>query len=118
MSIDSIEKESMKKATLLSFIPQFMCYRDEYQRGLQYLILSEFTSSARRNSNFLYVGEKGQQELAIQMEEMRDAYEQFMKTPSLVAEIEMPPEMCYSMMYIRLIAMSGMGKNVQCETRA
>ena len=52
------------------------------------------------------------------MEEMRDAYEQFMKTPSLVAEIEMPPEMCYTMMYIRLIAMSGMGKNVQCETRA
>lgn len=35
-----------------------------------------------------------------------------MKNPSLLAEIEMPPEMCYSMMYIRLIAMSGMGKNV------
>lgn len=118
MSIDSIEKESMKKATLISFIPQFMCYRDEYQRHLQYLILSEFTSSARKNSNYLYVGEKGLQELAIQMEEMRDSYEQFMKNPHLVAEIEMPPEMCYSMMYIRLIAMSGMGKNVQCETRA
>ena len=52
------------------------------------------------------------------MEEMRDSYEQFMKNPSLLAEIEMPPEMCYTMMYIRLIAMSGRGKNVQCETRA
>ena len=75
ISIDSIEKESMKKATLMSFIPQFMCYREEYQRDLQYLILSEFTSSARKNSNYLYVGEKGQTELAIQMEEMRDSYE-------------------------------------------
>ena len=46
------------------------------------------------------------------MEEMRDSYECFMQNPSLMAEIEMPPEMCYSMMYIRLIAMSGMGKNV------
>ena len=116
--IDGIQKESMKKATLISFIPQFMRYRDEYQRDLQYLILSEFTSSARKNSNGLYVGEKGQYELAIQMEEMRDIYESFIKNPSLLPEIEMPPEMCYSMMYIRLIAMSGMGKNVQCETRA
>ena len=30
IAIDSIEKESMKKATLISFIPQFMCYRGEY----------------------------------------------------------------------------------------
>lgn len=30
ISIDSIEKESMKKATLISFIPHFMCYREEY----------------------------------------------------------------------------------------
>ena len=30
ISIDNIEKESMKKATLISFIPQFMCYREEY----------------------------------------------------------------------------------------
>ena len=30
MSIDSIEKESMKKATLISFMPEFMKYRDEY----------------------------------------------------------------------------------------
>ena len=118
MSIDSIEKESMKKATLISFMPEFMKYRDEYQRHLQYLILSEFTSSARKNSNSLYVGEKGQYELMLSMEEMRDSYQQFLKNPYLLAEIEMPPEMCYTMMYIRLIAMSGMGKNVQCETRA
>lgn len=52
------------------------------------------------------------------MEEMRDSYECFTRNPTIVAEIEMPPEMCYTMMYIRMIAMSGMGKNVQCETRA
>ena len=117
-AIDSIEKESMKKATLLSFIPQFMTYRGEYVQNFQFLILSEFTSSSRTNSNFLYVGEKGQLELFVQMEEMRDAYEQFMRNPMLVSEIEMPPEMCYNNMYIRMIAMSGLGKNVQCETRA
>ena len=41
-----------------------------------------------------------------------------MKNPSLLAQIEMPPEMCYTMMYMKLIANAGMGKNVQCETRA
>jgi hypothetical protein len=35
-----------------------------------------------------------------------------MKNPSLLAEIEMPPEMCYAMMYMKLIAHAGMGKNV------
>ena len=30
IAIDHIEKESMKKATLISFMPQFMCYREEY----------------------------------------------------------------------------------------
>ena len=48
----------------------------------------------------------------LSMEEMRDSYQQFLKNPYLLAEIEMPPEMCYTMMYIRLIAMPGMGKNV------
>ena len=30
ISIDNIELESMNKATLISFMPEFMKYRDEY----------------------------------------------------------------------------------------
>ena len=73
-AIDHIDIESTKKATLISFIPQFMQYRGEYIRPNQYLILSEFTSSARRNSNYLFVGEKGMLELQTQMAEMKAQY--------------------------------------------
>lgn len=33
-------------------------------------------------------------------------------------EINLPPEMAYTMQYLNLIAAAGMGKNAQCETRA
>ena len=33
-------------------------------------------------------------------------------------EVEIPPEMSYTISYMNLISNSGMGKNVQCETRA
>lgn len=41
-----------------------------------------------------------------------------MQNPSLLPEVEIPPEMSYTIAYMNLIAYSGMGKNVQCETRA
>ena len=116
--IDSIEIESAKKATLISYMPSFMRFRDEYQRQLQYLILSEFTSSARKNLNYLYVGEHGLKELEIIMEEMRSDYAEFMSEESKMPEIVLPPEMSYTLQYLNLIASSGIGKNIQCETRA
>ena len=46
------------------------------------------------------------------MTEMKDQYIEFMKPGSkLMPEIDVPPEMAYSMCYLRLVASAGMGKN-------
>lgn len=53
--VDKLEIETTKKATLLSFVPIFMFYKDLCLKDNQYLILNEFTSQQRRNSCFLFV---------------------------------------------------------------
>lgn len=53
--IDALDIETTKKATLLSFINVFMFYKEKSLEENQYLCLSEFTSSLRKNSNFLFV---------------------------------------------------------------
>ena len=55
-AINAIEIESTKKATLLSFVPEFMKYKDDFHKPTQNLILTEFTSPERGNLNWLYVG--------------------------------------------------------------
>lgn len=62
-AIDHLAIESTKKATLLSFLPVFMVFKDAHQKDNQYLILTEFTSSSRKNSNYLFVGEEGHRNL-------------------------------------------------------
>jgi len=53
--IDALDIETTKKATLLSFINVFMFYKENSLEENQYLCLNEFTSSLRKNSNFLFV---------------------------------------------------------------
>ena len=36
----------------------------------------------------------------------------------LMAEIDVPPEVSYTITYIQLIAFAAQGKNASCETRA
>ena len=69
--IDILDIETKKKATLLSFVPVFMFYKDKYLKENQYLILNEFTSASRKNSNYLYVGTEGFESLEIYMAEMK-----------------------------------------------
>jgi hypothetical protein len=69
--IDFLDIETTKKATLLSFVPVFMFYKDQCLKDNQFLILNEFTSQARKNSNFLFVGPDGHDELRIYMAEMK-----------------------------------------------
>jgi hypothetical protein len=69
--IDILDIETTKKATLLSFVPVFMFYKDKYLKENQYLILNEFTSASRKNSNYLYVGPEGFESLEIYMAEMK-----------------------------------------------
>lgn len=41
-----------------------------------------------------------------------------MSDEKLMPEIDVPPEVSYTISYIQLIAYSGQGKNANCETRA
>ena len=69
--------------------------------------------------DYLYVGEEGIANLELYMKKMEAQYLEFMGPDSkLVAEIEVPPEMSYTMCYMTMFAHAGMGKNAQCETRA
>lgn len=54
--IDSLDIETTKKAILLSFMWSFMFYKSQELQDNQYLVLSEFTSTFRKNSNFLFIG--------------------------------------------------------------
>ena len=98
--IDILDIETTKKATLLSFVPVFMFYKDKYLKENQYLILNEFTSASRKNSNYLYVGAEGFESLEIYMAEMKQQYIEFMNDAKLLAEIDVPPEVSYTISYI------------------
>ena len=50
-TIDAIAVESTKKATLISFVPEFMKYKDDFHKPTQNLILTEFTSPERQTLN-------------------------------------------------------------------
>lgn len=49
---------------------------------------------------------------------MKHSYQQFMGDDKLMPEIDIPPELQYTISYIELIAQAGMGKNASSETRA
>ena len=69
--IDDLDIETTKKATLLSFVNVFMFYKDRFLKENQYLILTEFTTSMRKNSNYLFTGRDGTNNLTIYMAEMK-----------------------------------------------
>lgn len=52
------------------------------------------------------------------MAEMKQQYLEFMNDEKLVPEIDVPPELSYTITYIQLIAFAAQGKNASCETRA
>lgn len=77
-----------------------MFYKDQCLQDNQYLILNEFTSQARKNSNFLFTQADGHEELRIYMAEMKQQYLEFMNDEKLVPEIDVPPEVSYTITYI------------------
>ena len=92
-AIDHLAVESTKKATLLSFLPVFMTHKDTQLKDNQYLILTEFTSNARKNSNYLFTKEKGARELQMYVAEMKHQHMVFMNDEKIMAEIDIPPEL-------------------------
>lgn len=49
---------------------------------------------------------------------MKQQYLEFMQDDKLMAEIDVPPELSYTITYIQLIGFAAQGKNASCETRA
>jgi hypothetical protein len=116
--IDALEIEMTKKATLLSFISVFMTYKGNYIKENQKMILDEFTTDQRSNLKHLFRGVDGYDDLRIFMAEMKQQYSEFCNDDKKMAEIDVPPELSYTINYIELLANCAMGKNATCETRA
>lgn len=110
--------ESPKKATLMSFMHVFTQYKTQYLKTNQYLLLTEFTSAERNNSNNLFVGEAGQEQLDFYIKEMKWQYKSFMTEEKQICQINFPPELDYTISYIIHISRCCLGKIVISETRA
>ena len=116
--IDGLPKETQKKTTMLSFLSYFMKYNGNCLKEQQYLICMEVTSSIRKNCDHLFVGEIGLKDLHLYILEMKNAYSEFMNDDRYVQEIQIPPELSYTIEYIKLLAYAGEGKNGGTETKA
>jgi len=115
--IDSLPKETQKKTTMLSFLTYFMRYNGNNLKEAQLTICNEVTSIIRKNCDHLFVGEVGLKDLHLYILEMKNAYSEFMNDDRYVQEIQIPPELSYTIEYIKLLANCGEGKNATTETR-
>ena len=52
------------------------------------------------------------------MLEMKHLYKDFMKDEKFLQEIQIPPELCYTIEYIKLLATAGEGHNSKTEAMA
>ena len=72
----------------------------------------------RKNCDHLFTGELGLKDLHLYILEMKNAYQEFMNDDRYVQEIQIPPELSYTIEYIKILAYAGEGKNAGTETRA
>lgn len=103
---------------MLSFLSYFMKYGGNCLKEIQFLICTEITSGIRKNCDHLFVGEAGLKDLHLFILEMKNAYSEFMNDDRYVQEIHIPPELSYTIEYIKLLANAGEGKNGGTETKA
>lgn len=66
----------------------------------------------------LFVGEQGLNDLYLYMLEMKNAYQEFMSDERFLAEIQIPPELSYTIEYMKLLSHCGEGKNSITESIA
>jgi len=81
------------------------------------MILNEITNSSRKNSINLFTVETGFEQLELYIEEMRRHYVSISNDPSPTAEIFMPNELSYNIQFIKLLAISGGGRNAMTELK-
>lgn len=64
----------------------------------------EVTSVVNKNCDHLFVGELGLKDLHLYILEMKNAYSEFLNDDRYIQEIQIPPELSYTIEYIKLLA--------------
>lgn len=103
---------------MLSFLSYFLKYDGEPRRELQHFVCMEITSPVRKELCQLFTGDLGIKDLHLYVLEMKHAYAEFINDERYVQEIQIPPELSYTIEYIKLLGYCGEGKNAGTETRA
>lgn len=115
---DELSIESPKKATLISFLTSFMICNGIVLKDNQSMILNEITNANRKNSLHIYTHETGFEQFELYTEEMRRHYvSNVMSENSPNPEIYLPNELSYTIQFIRLLAISGSGRNAMTELK-
>lgn len=114
-NIAALELETHKKTIQLSFVNYFIFNKGEALPENQCLICAEVTQ--RDGLNHLFTGAKIEK-LNEYMGEMLISYSDFMSDPRFLQEIPIPPELCYTIEYLKLLANCGVGYNSTTEAIA
>lgn len=63
----------------------------------------------------LFTGDQGLNDLHLYLLEMKNSYQEFMADERFLPEIQIPPELSYTIEYIKLLGHNGEGKNSLTE---
>lgn len=121
---DELQIESPKKATVVSFLAGFMVTNGVVLKDNQGMILNEISNSNRKNSLHLFTVEAGFDLLEMYLDEMRKNFQQNVPgaggDPAPGAEppeVFMPNELSYTIEFVKLLAVSGSGRNAMTELK-
>ena len=115
---DDLTIEAPKKATMISFLAGLMACNGVVIKDNQNMILGEVTNSNRKNSLHLYTQATGFEQLELYVEEMRRYYvANVASETSPNPEIFLPNELSYIITFLRLLAISGSGRNALTELK-
>lgn len=115
---DELNIEAPKKTTMISFLSGLMVCNGIVIKENQNMILGEVTNSNRKNSLHLYTHDTGFEQLELYVEEMRRYYVANVASESNPnPEIFLPNELSYIIAFLRLLAISGSGRNALTELK-
>jgi len=115
---DELSIEAPKKTTMVSFLSGLMICNGIVIKENQNMILGEVTNSNRKNSLHLYTHETGFEQLELYIEEMRRYYVANVASENNSnPEIFLPNELSYIIAFLRLLSISGSGRNALTELK-
>lgn len=95
-----------------------MSYNGHMIKEYQDMVFNQLTNAMYKNTIILFTGDEGLAELKFYMNEMTEQYRKFNSNPGMVAELDVPPEMAYTIEFINLMAEAGQGFNSFTELKA